>query len=88
MAGFDLMEEPMTDVGDLTVQISERRRELDQTFFEDIRRLRQQHGDVAVDRALSMVQQQRDQVSVSAKPKGERGPQHFRVEKIERQTGE
>ena len=43
----------MSDVASLITKISERREHLDQTFFNDLRELRQQHGDCAVDQALA-----------------------------------
>jgi hypothetical protein len=68
----------MSDVADLMARIRTRRQQLDQDYFNDLRTLRQQHGDQAVDQALATLQQQRDAVAISAKPKDERGPQHFR----------
>ena len=70
----------MSDVASLITKISERREHLDQTFFNDLRELRQQHGDCAVDQALATLQAQRDAVAVTKRPKKkqERGPQHFR----------
>jgi hypothetical protein len=63
---------------DLMTRIIERRQQLDQDYYNDLRELRQLHGDRAVDQALALLQRERDAVAVSAKPKGERGPQHFR----------
>jgi hypothetical protein len=39
----------------LASEIAEQRQRLDQTFYEHIRKLRQQHGDRAVDQALKPV---------------------------------
>ena len=49
----------------LVSEIAEQRQRLDQTFYEHIRKLRQQHGDHAVDQALSVWQQQRNAVAVT-----------------------
>jgi hypothetical protein len=54
----------MSDTNDLVVRITERRQQLDQDYYNDLSALRQPHGDQAVDQALAMVQQQRDQVAV------------------------
>lgn len=79
----------MSDVADLMMRIRARRQQLDQDYYEDLRELRAQHGDAAVDRALAMMQEQRDAVSAAPKQdwRGERrGPQHFRREKLTRQA--
>jgi hypothetical protein len=76
---------------DLMTRIIERRQQLDQDYFNDLRELRQQHGDRAVDQALHLMQEQRDAVSAAPKQDGRqqrRGPQHFRIEKIKRLTSE
>ena len=65
----------------LVTEISERRQRLDQTFYHHLRKLRRQHGDQAVDRALATLQQQRDAVAVT---KQERDPQHFRRDRLAR----
>ena len=43
----------MSDVAALVAKIGERRQHLDQLFFNDIRKLRREHGDKVVDQALS-----------------------------------
>jgi hypothetical protein len=57
-------------------EISARRQQRDQDYYLDLCELRRLHGNAQVDKALAVLEQQRD--AVSAKPKGERGPQHFR----------
>jgi hypothetical protein len=68
------MSDP-TSPASLASMIARRRESLDQRFYTDIRKLRRQHGDAAVDRALAQLQEQRDRVSAAPK---DRGPQHFR----------
>jgi hypothetical protein len=59
----------------LVTKIGARRQELDQVFFQEVRALRAQYGDPAVDRAMTTLQEQHDAVAVAAQ---RRGPQHFR----------
>ena len=52
---------------DLINQISRRRAERDQAFFDDIQKLRARYGDQRVDQALARLQEQRD--AITAQPK-------------------
>ncbi|MFZ3247916.1 MAG: hypothetical protein WB037_18645 [Pseudolabrys sp.] len=57
-------------VSNLVVVISERRQQLDQRFYDDLRKLRKQHGDAAVDRALAEVERQREMVAAAPAKRG------------------
>jgi hypothetical protein len=65
----------------LVSEIAEQRQRLDQTFYKHIRKLRHEHGNRAVDQALSVWQQQRNAVAVAPDKQGpeRRGPKfHYR----------
>ena len=55
----------MASVRDLVTEISEHRQQLDQSFYDHIRQLRQLHGNAVIDQALSMWQQQRNAVAIT-----------------------
>ena len=48
----------------LVTEIAERRQRLNQNFYDHLRRLRQLHGDRAVDQALSVWREQRNAVAI------------------------
>ena len=57
----------------LVATIAARRQHLDQVFFNDLRKLRREHGDAAVDRALAAIEQQRNAVAVAPRKPAEEG---------------
>jgi hypothetical protein len=61
----------------LIAEIKERRQQLDQSFYDYTCQLRQLHGDQAVDRALTMVQELRDAVAAAPREPERRGPRLF-----------
>lgn len=71
----------MSDTANLMARIRTWRQQLDQDYFNDLRELRQQHGDRAVDQALATLREQREAVA-TAKPdwrQERRGPRfHYR----------
>jgi hypothetical protein len=54
----------------LVTKIGALQNERDQTFFEKIRELRQQHGNPAVDKAMNALRQQHDAVAVAPQRRG------------------
>jgi hypothetical protein len=70
--------EAMSNISELAAKILERRRVLDRTFNDDLRRMRRRFGDHAVVLALAemyRLQLERQTVAIAPKRQQERGPQ-------------